>query len=684
MYNPHTDIYSDDTRTEEMGLDTLKGLTHVRFQATSRTRSLVRAAQSYYDNMRDLHAAWHDANDFVMGRQLNDEFIYNGHRMTTSQYLQMKGLPALQNDFISDKMLTLIGLVRQQNTTSIFKAVDERGQDIVGLINEMARQNNNNNHRADIDALNFRNFCTYGFPVYKTVWDYREGREDVWTDIVDIYKIAVPPFSKYDLSDVEFIAEAHDISWGKMLKAFAKTDADEEELRRIYQPLQNIGRDTGYRGTGMNQTREHDDFLHSSTVGRYRVIEVYTLERRKALFVHDHLTGDCGYQPVSNKAMLHQINVDRWQQNIVKDENGEPLLDEEGRRQYYIDTEEWQQNNIIDFEPDIEEVWYVRFLTPDGHLLSESISPYKVLRNDYYYYYHPYTFLAYPCQEGEIRSMVMSLEDRQRAANHYMVMLDFIIHNEAKGALAIDLESISDEQSWEEQVDQYAKIDGVLLYTSKKGGALPQSLKSQSNPATIDWMVKYCENQITQQSGVQQSLQGAHISNTSGVQYRMERQSAATTVSDYIESYNQFKLRTAQKQLWTMQCYYDDNRCAQITGDDYMTYYNRNTMSDVDLGVAIDLDSNSSIIRDKIDDLLYNLMRDNWIDPDEMLEAGSFIGSERIRRLLKRKKENQQLQMKPQMQGMPVQPAPVTNGAQSVTQTADHLKDEQDGAETIL
>jgi len=686
MFDPNKDIINDDTRTEELGMDTLKGNKGGKFKINNRTRALVRAAQEYYDNMYDLHKRWHRANDYVMGRQLDDEFIYNGRRMSTVQYLQMKGLPPMQNDFISDKMVALVSLVRQQNTTSIYKAIDERGQDIVALFNEMSRQNNNNNHRAQQDAELFRYYLCDGFPAKKVVYDFREGREDVWMDNVDKYNIAVPPFSNSDLSDVEFIAEAHDCTWGKILKDFARTDKDEDELRRIYQPLQSLGRDTGRRGTGLDQRDGHDDFLHSNTVGRYRVLEIWTLERRKALFVHDCLTGDCGYQPLANKMKLHDENVARWQQNIVRDADGEPLLDENGNRQYYIDPEKWRRENIIDFEPEVEEVWYVRFLTPDGHLLKESISPYKVLRNDYYYYYHPYIFLAYPCMQGEIRSMVMSLQDRQDAVNHYMVMLDFIIHNEAKGVLAVDMESVSDEQSWEEQVDQYAKIDGVILYSSKKGGNLPQSLKSNSNPATIDWMIKYSEQQIAQQSGVQQALQGAHIANTSGVQYRMERESAATTVSDYIETFNQFKLRVAKKQLWTMQCFYDNNRCVQITGEDFMTYYNKETMADVDLGVAIDLDTNSATIREKIDDLAFNIMKMNYITPAEMLQSGSFIGAEKLRRLLE-KKEEQQQQLAAQQQAMggnpamslyaPVQPAPETVGAPTVPETADHLKNEQ-------
>ena len=110
-------------------------------------------------------------------------------------------------------------------------------------------------------------------------------------------------------------------------------------------------------------------------------------------------------------------------------------------------------------------------------------------------------------------------------------------------------------------------------------------------------------------------------------------------------------------------------------------------MSDVDLAVAIDLDTNSAVIRDKIDDLLYNLMNQKYIDPVEMLQAGSFIGSERARRMLERKKEEQQAMaaQQQQMMGgsggaagyMPMQQAPQTTGAPTVPEAADHLKNEQ-------
>ena len=110
-------------------------------------------------------------------------------------------------------------------------------------------------------------------------------------------------------------------------------------------------------------------------------------------------------------------------------------------------------------------------------------------------------------------------------------------------------------------------------------------------------------------------------------------------------------------------------------------------MSDVDLAVAIDLDTNSAIIRDKIDDLLYNLMTQKYIDPVEMLQAGSFIGSERARRMLERKKEEQQQLAAQQQQAMggnpgmasymPMQQAPETAGAPTVPEAADHLKNEE-------
>ena len=462
------------------------------------------------------------------------------------------------------------------------------------------------------------------------------------------------------------------MSWGSILETFAETPEDIKKLEGIYAPEQRIGGEQGYNDTGLNQTRLFDDFYHSSILGKYRVIEIWTKERKTQLWCHDKATGDAGFCPLSDEAWIKEENTRRMEDNIRKDEFGLPILTPEGKKQYYEDPKKLA---LIEYKRKTYFIWYYRFVTPNGYLLKEGESPYKVLRNGRSHSFHPYTFLAYPCLQGEIRSFVMALEDKQMAVNHNMLMMEFIITNEAKGVLAIDEASLTPSMSIEDIADNYMKVDGIILYNSKKGGNIPTTIQGKSIPAGIQWMAEFNKQMVQDQSGVQPSLQGAHVGNTSGRQYNMERQQAATSVNDHLETINQFKLREAEKKLWTIQCFYDSNRSIQITGDDFRTYYDE-SYADIDLIAATDLDEHSAQIRDKIDDMLWQLMSANKIGLMTMFKGGSFTGTERAQRLIEQEMEEQaQAQAQAQAQGM--NPAAMTS-----SQGADPLQQQSQGADT--
>lgn len=686
---------------ENSSKNTLNSWEHKKFSNDPMYMKLVHLAGRYYDQMHDLHERWQRANDFAMGRQLEDMVEYNGMYMTTEKYIQMKGLPALQNDIITNKLKTLIGLVREQNTTTIFESIDERGAQVVGMFNEMLRQNNNLNFRQQNDAEMFREFLIFAFLCYKTVWKYHEGREDIWNERPDIYKLALPAFSSSDLHEIEFIAEAHDLTWGSLLDTFAETTEDIQKLTSIYTPQKTDLNEYWYQGayeTGMNQTRKMPDFYHPTDPGKYRVLEIWTKERMQMLWCHDYLTGDAGFRNMNQRAELEEENERRRQMNIMRDADGMPILDADGQLQYYEDPnlytyptrqqiKQWREissgevskhTKLIIIEERFHSYWYYRFVTPNGYLLREGVSPYKVNRNGRKIPYHPYTFLAYPCVQGEVRSYVMELEHSQRAVNHYMILMDFVIQNEAKGGtLAIDKESLTPEQSIEDIRENYISVDGVILYSSKKGGEVPQAIAAKSVPAGIQWMIEYKKSLDIEQSGVQGALQGVHH-NTSGKQYQMERQQSAVSVSDYTETFNQFKLREGQKKLWTMQCFYDSTRSIQITGEDYRRYYDEE-YSDIDLIAATDLDEHSAAIRDQINDMLWQLMIQNRIGLLTMFKGGNFRGTERAQRLIEQEIQEQQQAMAQQQNPAASSGSgamPMQQGVRTTSQLATHLKDE--------
>ena len=642
LYDMSTGLYNDSTREREPGTNTMRGYDHTRFSNDQLYSKMVQKAARYYDNMRSLRLKFKRNLDYYMGRQLEDEIVFNGQTMSVRKYMEMKGMAPLSSDIITDKMVTLKGIVRQQYMAPVVKNVDAQEGDFASIFNALLRQNDNNNDKAEHNADQFEKHACMGFIADKVKWTFRNGREDVYVDAVDMFKLAVPVFARKDLEDVDFIAEAHDMIWSALLKKFYRKKGDEKILEGIYA---NAKADTpiqGYNDTGMNQTDHLDDFYHPSVVGTYRVIEIWTKEYNMALWCHDRLNATAGFRPLSDRKTIDAENEQRLQDNIRRDENGVPVLDAEGNQTYYVPED---QVELIEYEQKMEEFWYYRMLSPNGYLLDEGISPYRVIRDGYSFYYHPYVFLAYPCLQGEIRSFEDRIIDKQRQYNHDNILIDFIIMNSSKGVLAIDTESVSDEQTWEEMAEQYVKVDGVVLYTSKSDGKVPQQIQNQSLPAGIEMIMQRDRELLTTQSNVQPALQGATpAAGTSAKRYQMERQSSATGIEDYVSSFFNFVRRVAKKQIWTMQAFYDSHRSVQITGEDIWRYYDRETMGDLDFDLAMTLDANSAVIREGMKELAYQAYEKDEIDFGQMLDSADFGDTAKMKRFwMEHKQEKMQI-----------------------------------------
>ena len=674
----HT-VINDITNYAEAGPNSLDGVSTQKFRVSDSTLKLLQWLSHYYDNMSELRKKWKRAQDFVMGRQLEEKIEWNGRKITIREYMELQGMPILEYDVISDKLISLVGLVRQQRATASCTAVDPNEEDYISFFNEYLRQNDNNNNRQEMDARLFYEFCVYGFIGMSTVWDRRNGREGIFNDKVDIYKLAVPPFFKPDLSDIEIFGVAHDLTWREILAKFTDgSDGQAQQLNEIYLQTQtHYSPEQGYQATGEAQLTGLEDFLHSSIQGKYRVIEVWTMESRQSLWVHDWDKSDAGFMPMNVMAELDAENESRKRANVMMDENGLPILDENGEEMYYVDPDEL---NLIEYEPQMETFWYRRYITPNGYLLDARESPYFVLRDGYRCSIQPYSFLAYPCLQGEVKSLIMRMENNQRTLNHYMMMINFVVANGAKGTLLVDDASVSDKVSPEENRRNYNKTNGEYHWDSSKGGEKPEVLMNKSIPAGVEFMINFAKTMAAEGSGVQGALQGVHR-NTSGKQYQLERESASTSVTDFVESFNCFKLREAKLKTYLIQEFCNEHDSVKLVGDDYRTYFNPETMRDMDLDVAMDLDSYSATIRDQIVDLLWQLKKDGDIDAYTMLTNGKFPGTYRIRKYLKEKMEQREA-MEAQMAAAGQMPTS-SGGGQQGGSSAAHLKDSGSGLDDL-
>ena len=226
----------------------------------------------------------------------------------------------------------------------------------------------------------------------------------------------------------------------------------------------------------------------------------------------------------------------------------------------------------------------------------------------------------------------------------------------------------------------YTKTDSIILWNSKNGGKPPQTLVNKSIPAGVDFMVNFAKTMASEGTGVQGALQGVHR-NTSGKQYQLERESSSTTIQDFVESFNNFKVRIAKKKLYLIQEFCTSADSVKLTGDDFETHFNPETMRDMDLDVSIDLDAYSPLIRNANNDMAWQMMVSGKMDPYTMLTVGQFPGTSRMKKYFKEQLEKlQAMQAQQQANGeMPTAGA----GQQQAGTPATHLKDASDGVNDL-
>ena len=299
------------------------------------------------------------------------------------------------------------------------------------------------------------------------------------------------------------------------------------------------------------------------------------------------------------------------------------MLDSNGQPMYFIDPKKYEEQNLIKYERRIEGYWYFRYLSPDGHILEEGESPYWNGSESF----HPFVFKPYPFIDGEFHPFISELKPSQDYFNYYMIALDFYIKNAAKGVLMIDEESLSDNMSIDDIADQYVRSNGVILYTSKKGGRQPDTKQAGSIPGGFDYIIQLSRTLMEDVSGVQAALQGKQAGQ-SGVLYQSQVAQASSSILDLIRTYNSFLNEVAYKVLKVMKHFYRGNKMMSIAGE--AVPVNLETMHDIELDVSISEDMDSPVYRALSNQMLIDMAYKGQIPIRVALESGSFHNSAKI------------------------------------------------------
>lgn len=579
---------------------------------------------------------------YMYGDQWGDMIEYCGKMIPEEEYIQIQGNIPLKNNLIRRLAKTVMGVYRNQNKTPVCIARDRSEQRLGEIMSTVLEYNNKHslNEKKELDARMFEEFLISGLAIQKETFGIRGKELDCWTDNINPnYFFMDGAMNDPRLLDLSLIGEIHDLPFDQLAATFAKSDKDIDKLNQIYRNARDRSFLSNYTSTFNRNNASVTSFLAPHDPKMCRVIEVWTLEQRKALWCHDWLSAEQYIDSYDNLKSIKEENNNRLEENKMVDENGEYILDENGEIRLFMPI---NQVPLIEYEYHIESYWYYRFLSPTGDILEEGESPYE-------HGQHPYIVKAYPFVDGEIHPFVADIIDQQRYINHYIILNDFIIKASAKGVLLVDEASIPDDMNIEDIAETWTRFNGVLKIKLKNGAKPPQQLVNNSKVAGLQDMIQLQMQLMDDVSGVQGALQGKQaVSGTSGILYQQQANNASTSIIDILETYSSFIINGAKKKLKNIQQFYDQKKTVKIAGRNAYVEYDPETMGGVDFDLSVSENYDTPVYRALNNDFLMQLLNAQQISIEQMLQVGSFPFADELLQLIQAKQQeiqNQQEQL---------------------------------------
>lgn len=556
----------------------------------------------YWNNMYLFRKDRERNKRYCYGDQWKDRIKVDGEWMTEEEYIKQQGNVPLKNNLIRRLVNTVLGVYRQQAKEPICTARDRDEQKLGETMSTILQCNMQLNRMSDVYARTMEEYLISGLAVHRKWFGWRNDKLDCWTYYVQPNNFFIDSnmrdFRGWDCS---FIGEVHDISFETLCQKYAEGPEDCQRFREIY----SWSHDKRSYNTYMQQfgysLNKNLDFFVCSDASRCRVIEVWRKESKPRYRCHDYNNGDVYKIDVEDyKAMVEEVNADRIRRGTSMGMSMEeiPLI----KAKWFMD-----------------DYWYYYFLTPFGDILKEGETPYE-------HKSHPYVFKAYPFIDGEIHSFVNDVIDQQRYTNRLITLYDWIMRASAKGVLLFPEECLPKGMDINDIADEWSRFNGVIAIKTKNAVQLPQQIANNSTNIGITELLNLQLKFFEEISGVNGALQGKPgMSGMSASLYSQQTQNATTSLLDLLESFSQFVIDAAYKDVKNIQQYYDSKRVFNISGrSGTQIEYDPKKIRDIEFDLSIVESTSTPAYRMMANDFLMEIWRSNQISLQQLLEHGDF------------------------------------------------------------
>lgn len=594
----------------------------------SRAYDVLAMAQTFWNNMDDFRKERERNKRYSYGDQWDDtiEVEENGckRKMTEEAYIRSQGNIPLKNNLIRRLIRNVIGVYRSQSKEPVCNARDRDEQKLGETMSTVLQYNMQLNRMKELYARTMEEYMVGAFVIHRKWYGWRNDKLDCWTDYVNPNRFFIDTNMRdFRGWDVTCLGEIHDITFGDLVEQFAQSPEDYERLANIYRAANNMRAFVSTRASfGVSTKRNDLDFLLNTYESLCRVIEVWRKEQKPRIRCHDYNNGD-----------IFKIDV-QDKKELVDDVNAQRI--EQGREAGM----EVDDIPLIETEWFVDSYWYYYYLTPFGDILAEGETPYA-------HKSHPYVFKAYPFIDGEIHSFVSDVIDQQRYSNRLITLYDWIMRASAKGVLLVPDDCLGD-QSPEDFADAWTRFNGVVVYHAKPGVPAPTQVANNSTNIGISELLNLQLKFFEDISGVHGALQGRQgVSSTSGTLYAQQSQNATTSLLDLLDSFSQFVIDAAYKDVKNIQQFYDQKRTYNIAGRSATQIeYDPDKIRDTEFDLSIVESTATPVYRQIANDYLIQFWKSGQISLQQLLEVGDFTFADQLLQSIQsQQQEMQQGQM---------------------------------------
>ncbi len=610
----------------------------------------VRSSDMFKKNnyvLMDAFTAWSALDEFRRSARRNKKYTFEDQwsdlirvgcrTITERDNILNQGNVPLQNNRLRGILRSVCGVFQSTQTEPVCVSRDRDEQGKGEMMSATLQYVYQLNKLWGLDGVNFQYFLFSGFAGFRSVYGWRNGKMDVWTDLVNYNDIFFDPHMKDPRhTDCHLIGQLHDKSIHQVMAQFADGSPDKaEKIRNMYSSCRNEERTISYAINNLKQDiNSHKTFFMPDDPSQCRVIEVWKKEYKERLLVHDNLTAEFYKEELSEKDNIDTINRIRTQEQAAQ-----------GIAPIYM--------KLIDYKWFVDEYWYFYYMTPQGDILKEGETP-------YWHESHPFSFKIYPFIDGQVFPFIGDFIDQQRYINRLITLQDFVMRASAKGVLLFPEDSLPEGYTIEDIADEWSVYNGVIAYKPAAHGKIPQQIIANSSQTGAYDMLSIQLKLLEDISGVQGALQGqAPASGTPASLYLQQTQNSATSLTEIYESYRELREERDMKNMKLIQQFYTDKRYININRSNARAesmVYNPDLVRNAEMDLNITESTSTPSYRLVMNDFLMQLFQVGQIDVEQLLENGAFPFADKLLQSIKSRKEEAAQAQQAMMQGGQVQP----------------------------